>query len=351
LVGSPNLPKLSGVGIIVDGRKVDHHGSLHARSPFACSLNLSLTDNIRPMPHEHHTHSHSHAHAHPHSGASSERRALWAALLTGGFMLAEVAGGLWSGSLALLADAGHMVTDTVALVMTWLAFRLSRRPEDALRTYGLDRLQILVAFANGLALFFVAIWIVIEALLRLYQPVPVLGGPMLGVAALGLGVNLVVLLILRSGGRDNLNMQGATLHVLGDLLGSVAAIIAAGVILVTGWTVADPLLSVLVAVVILRAAGWLVWRSGHILLEAAPAHLDTAAIGPDLVAQVPGVLDVHHLHAWQLTEGKPVITLHVRLTPGTDTDAALAAVRTRLHQAFGIDHATIQVEFGMCGDA
>ena len=295
-------------------------------------------------------HNHPHPHPHPHDTTGNERLTLWAAILTGSFMLAEVIGGLVSGSLALLADAGHMITDTGSLIMTWLAFRLSRRPEDASRTYGFDRLQILVAFTNGISLFFVAGWIVIEAIGRLRDPVPVLGGPMLVIATLGLCVNIVVLLIFRAGDKRNLNMRGAMLHVMGDMLGSVAAIVAAGVILLTGWTPADPILSILVALVILRAAWWVVWQSGHILLEAAPGHLDTTAIGPDLMRHVPGVVDVHHIHAWQLTEGKAVMTLHVRLAPGTDSDRALAAIQARLQAAFQVDHATVQVEFGDCVD-
>lgn len=296
------------------------------------------------MAHDHSLHAH-------HAATSNERLTLWAAILTASFMLAEVIGGLLSGSLALLADAGHMVTDTGSLIMTWLAFRLSRRPEDASRTYGFDRLQILVAFTNGISLFFVAGWIVIEAIGRLRDPVPVLAGPMLGIAVLGLCVNLVVLLLFHAGDQRNLNMRGAMLHVMGDLLGSVAAIVAAGIILWTGWTPADPILSIVVALVILRAAGWVVWKSGHILLEAAPGHLDTTAIGPDLMRHVPGVIDVHHIHAWQLTEGKAVMTLHVRLAPGTDSDAALAAIQARLQAAFQVDHATVQVEFGACVEA
>ena len=292
-----------------------------------------------------------HDHPHPHPAPSNERLTLWAAILTGSFMLAEVIGGLVSGSLALLADAGHMVTDTASLIMTWLAFRLSRRPEDASRTYGFDRMQILVAFTNGISLFFVAAWIIIEAIGRLRTPEPVLAGPMLTIAVLGLCVNVIVLLIFHAGDKRNLNMHGAMLHVIGDLLGSVAAIVAAGVILLTGWTAADPILSIVVAVVILRAAWWVVRNAGHILLEAAPGHLDTTAIGPDLMRHVPGVIDVHHIHAWQLTEGKPMMTLHVRLAPGTDGDGALAAIHMRLQQGFQVDHATVQVEFGACIDA
>lgn len=278
----------------------------------------------------------------------NEQRTLWAAVLTGAFMLAEVVGGLLSGSLALLADAGHMLTDTVALGMAWLAFRLGRRPEDAERTYGFDRLQVLVAFGNGLALFFVAGWIVVEAVHRLFAPVAVEGPLMLAVASAGLVLNCAVLVILHGGDKHNMNMQGARLHVIGDLLGSVAAVVAALAIMQTGWMPVDPILSALVAVVILRSAGWLVWSSGRVLLEAAPRHLQTASIGADLVANVPGVVDVHHLHVWQLTAEKPVVTLHVRLAEQASGDAVIAAVQERLREKFGLDHATVQVEREAC---
>jgi len=185
---------------------------------------------------------------------NNERRVLWAALLTGGFMFAEVIGGIVAGSLALLADAAHMLTDTGSLVLAYFAFRISRRPANWTRSYGYDRFQIVVAFANGLTLFFLITWIIYEAIQRLIVPVTVLGGPLLIIATLGLAINIVAFWILHGGDRDNLNIRGATVHVLGDLLGSVAALAAGVVIVLTGWTPIDPLLSVLVALILARSA-------------------------------------------------------------------------------------------------
>ena len=236
----------------------------------------------------------------------------WAALLTGGFMLAEIVGGLLAGSLALLADAAHMLTDAVALALAWLAFRIGRRPADWRRTYGFDRFQIVAAFTNGIVLFLVALWILVEAAGRLLEPAPVLGGTLLAVAVGGLIVNLVVFGILHGGDRTNLNIRGALLHVVGDLLGSVAAIVAGIVILATGWTPIDPILSVLVGLLVLRSAWRLVAEAGHILLEGAPAGVDAREIGPDIIANVPNVSDVHHVHVWSLTERKRMVTLHAR---------------------------------------
>jgi cobalt-zinc-cadmium efflux system protein len=212
-------------------------------------------------------------HGHDHAAAvtaGDERRVLWALVLTGGFTVAEVAGGILSGSLALLADAGHMLTDTAALGLAWYAFRVGRRPATAARSYGHHRAQVLAAFVNSGALLVIAAWIAVEAGRRLLHPTPVLGAPMLAVAAVGLLVNVAAFLVLRGGDRENLNLRGATLHVLGDLLGSLGAILAAGVILLTGWTPIDPILSVLVALLILRGAWATLCRSSHVLMEGAP---------------------------------------------------------------------------------
>ncbi|MBK5911695.1 cation transporter [Rhodothalassium salexigens] len=292
-----------------------------------------------------------HAHAHGSDNAAlNQRRLGLAALLTGLFMVAEVAGGVISGSLALLADAGHMATDFAALGLAWFAARLARQPADARRTYGFDRFSVLVAFANGLALFAIAGMIVIEAGRRLAEPVAVQGPVMLGVAAAGLAVNILAFWILHGADRGNLNVRAAALHVLGDLLGSVAAIGAAVVIMTTGWTPADPLLSILVALLILRSA-WLVVRdAGRILLEAAPAGVDAEAIAADLVAELDGVVGVHHVHAWALTETRPMITLHACIDAGADPVGRIAAIKDRLYARHGIDHATVEIEYGRCGD-
>ena len=264
-------------------------------------------------------------------------------------MLAEIIGGLASGSLALLADAGHMATDFAALALAWQGMRLARRPADGARSYGWGRVTVLAAFVNGLALFLIAGWICVEAAGRLAAPAPVLGGPMLAVAVAGLAVNLLSFRILHGGG-DGLNLRAARLHVLGDLLGSVAAIAAAGVILVTGWTPIDPILSVLMALLILRSAWAVTAESARILLEAAPPAMDRAAVAADLEA-LPGIAGAHHVHIWSLTDERVLATLHVRLEEGAEADLAVRAVKTRLAEAHGIAHATVEVERGTCADA
>jgi cobalt-zinc-cadmium efflux system protein len=290
-----------------------------------------------------HAHHHHHHHMHGHAHHTNERAVGLAALLTGGFMVAEVAGGLVAGSLALLADAGHMLTDFAALAMAWLAFRMARRPADATRTYGFDRLSVLAAFVNGVALFAIAAWIVVEAVRRLAAPHAVTGGIMLAVAVAGLAVNLAAFWVLSRGDRDNLNLRGALLHVVGDLLGSVAAIVAALIILTTGWMPADPLLSVLVALVILRSAWHVVRESGHILLEGTPPGFDAGAIASDLCAAVPAVAAVRHVHGWSITEARPMVTLEAVVAADADADAARRQIKARLAERFGFDHATVEV--------
>jgi cobalt-zinc-cadmium efflux system protein len=298
--------------------------------------------------HRHHAH-HGHAHHAP-IGRDGERRVFWVLLLTAGFMAIEAVGGWLAGSLALIADAGHMLSDAAALALAWVAFRVARRPHDEKRSYGYHRFQILAAFVNGLVLFAIAAWILVEAVGRLRAPVPVLGGPMLAIAVAGLAVNVVAFLVLRAGDRRNLNVSAALLHVLGDLLGSVGAIVAAIVILATGWTPIDPILSVLVSLLILRGAWDVTRRAGHVLMEGAPEGFDDTTLKADLRAAVPGVLDVHHVHAWMLTSERPMVTLHVQLTPAADHAAALAAIKLRLKERFGISHSTVQIESAECVD-
>ena len=307
----------------------------------------------------HGSHSHRHDHAghaghagHAHGAdANNERRVGLAACLTGAFMFAEVAGGIVSGSLALLADAGHMLTDFASLALAWFAFRLARRPADWKRTYGFDRFQVLVAFVNGLALFAIAGWIVYEAIERIATPRAVEGGIMVVIAIIGLVVNIAAFTLLRGADRDNLNVRGAALHVLGDMLGSVAALVAGGVILATGWTPIDPLLSILVAVIILQSAWRVASEAGHILLEGAPHELDTRAIGPDLIENVKGVEDVHHVHVWSITQSRRMVTLHAVICENEDSDRMVRNIKTELKERFGLDHATIEIERGACADA
>jgi cobalt-zinc-cadmium efflux system protein len=297
-------------------------------------------------------HSHPGAHAHGSSGehVDSERRVLWAMLLTGGFMVVEVVGGLLAGSLALLADAGHMVTDVAALGLALTAFRVGRRGYDERRTYGYHRFQVLAAFVNGLALVAIVAWIAYEAITRLLAPVQVLSGLMLAVACAGLLVNIVTFAILNGGERANINIRGATLHVLGDLLGSIAAIVAAAVIMTTGWMPIDPLLSLLVAALVLRGAWSLIRTSSHILLEGAPDWLDIEALREGMMDAVPGAVDVHHVHTWMITAERPMMTLHVEVEPNVNHQAALVAARSYILTEFGIAHTTVQIETAGCVD-
>ncbi|GAA4227542.1 cobalt-zinc-cadmium efflux system protein [Sagittula marina] len=313
------------------------------------------------MGHDHaHNHGCDHKHAHaghshgptlsandtPEARRSKERAILIAAALTGGFMGAEVIGGLISGSLALLADAGHMMTDFASLLLAWFAFRLARRPADWKRTYGFDRFSVLAAFVNGLTLFAIAGWIVLEAVQRLRDPHEVLGGLMLWVAVGGLVVNILAFWVLSRAESDNLNVRAAALHVMGDLLGSVAAIAASLIIIWTGWTPIDPILSVLVALLILRSAWSVVRESGHILLEGTPVGFDPRAVAADLEATLSGVARAHHVHAWSITQERPMATLEVELAPGAAADEVRRAVKHRVRETTGMQHVTVEVAAG-----
>lgn len=301
--------------------------------------------------HDHDHHGHGHGHDIRAAGPEDVARRLRPAFyLTFGFMLAEVVGGFLSGSLALIADAGHMLTDAGALALALAGVRLAARPSDSRRSYGYGRAQVLAAFVNALALVAVTLWIVIEAVRRFKDPHPVLATPMLAVAVLGLVVNVLVFFILHRGDRDNLNLRGALLHVIGDMLGSVAAIVAAIVIMLTGWTLIDPILSVAMALLIGYGAVDLLRRSGHILLEGAPRTTDDASLRAHVLETVPGIVDVHHVHLWMLTENEPLVTLHARLAPEADAEATLHAIKATLRETFGLNHVTIQIERGACPD-
>lgn len=265
-------------------------------------------------------------------------------------MLVEVVGGLLSGSLALLADAGHMLTDAASLALAWGASRAARRPADALRTYGYHRVQILAALINGLAFILLVGWIAYEALQRLMQPVEVLGGMMMVVAVIGLLVNIAAFFILHGGSHADLNLRGAVVHVLGDLLGSVAAIVAAGVILLTGWMPIDPLLSLVVALLILRSAWYVVKQSAHILLEGTPDDVDVELLRSTISETIDGVKDVHHVHVWSLTPERPLLTMHVSVETEAACGPVLLQVKQLLRERFGISHSTVQVESAGCAD-
>nr|WP_128253832.1 cation diffusion facilitator family transporter [Falsirhodobacter deserti] len=289
----------------------------------------------------HHDHDHDHHHA-PAVGDRNERVVLLACLMTAGFMLAEVAGGILSGSLALIADAGHMLTDAAALALAWAAFRFGRRPGGPLRSFGERRFEVLAGFINALVLILLVAWIAYEAVLRLITPGTVLAGPMLVVAVLGLIVNGAVFWLLHRGDTDHVNIRGAMLHVAGDMLGSVAAILAAAIIWLTGWTAADPILSLLLSALILRAAWSLLKTSLNILMEGAPQGAEPQAVR-DHLRKIDGVADVHHVHVWQITSGQVAATLHLR--PTGDARAAVARVKEALRDEFRIGHSTVEIDW------
>lgn len=296
--------------------------------------------------HDHAGHDHSghdgHGHA-PTVSADNERVVFIGFLLTATFMVAEVIAGFMSGSLALIADAGHMLTDSAALLLAWGAFRFGRRASDGKRTFGYMRLEVVAGLINAVTLFGLTAWIIYEAVQRFMTPHQVLAGPMFVVAVLGLVVNIVVFLVLSRGDKEHVNIRGAMVHVLGDLLGSVAAIAAAVTIWLTGWMPIDPILSVLVAVLILRSAWKLFRNSLHILMEGTPGNVVIEDLSKALVAEVKGLAAVRHVHVWSITSGKPVATLEIALLPGADANTVTQAVKTELMADYGISHATVEI--------
>ncbi|HTV84304.1 MAG TPA: cation diffusion facilitator family transporter [Dyella sp.] len=304
-------------------------------------------------------HAHSHACGHPnhdHGHARADhahrrgRKLLVAFALTASMMVAEVGGGLWSGSLALLADAGHMLVDALALLLALLAARMALRPADARRTYGYGRMEVLAGFVNALTQFVLVGFIAYEAIERLFKPVAILSGVMLGVALVGLVVNVIVLRSLHGHAHDDVNLGAASLHVLGDLMGSVGAVLAALAVRAMGWNWADPVLSLLVSLLILHSAWQLLRRSTHILLEGVPEGMDTREVESVLRGADASIRDVHHLHVWQLASGSRMATLHLELHDAGDGARVLAAVNRTLLERFGIRHATVQIDPGDCPD-
>ena len=284
---------------------------------------------------------------HDHTAGANARSLTIALVLTGIFLIAELVGAWLFNSLALLSDAAHMFTDTAALAIALAAIRIGRRPADDRRTYGYRRFEILAAAFNGLTLMVVAAWIVFEAVARFVSPLPIQSTGMLVIATLGLIINIVVAIMLFKGGdtHDNLNMRGAFLHVISDLLGSVAAIIAALAVKWYGWTWADPLISVLVALLVLRSGFMVLREAAHVLMEGTPRQIDPAHIRALLLQQAE-VVDIHDLHVWSISSGEHALASHVVI----QDDVRLSEVQTLLHQwetllkQQGITHVTLQVE-------
>ena len=279
-----------------------------------------------------------------HTHRARSRRALGLVLaLTVAYTGAEIVGGLLTGSLALLADAGHMLGDSAALALALGAAWLATRPATPERSFGFRRAEILAALANGLALVAIAIWVFVEAIRRLDDPPHVLGGWMLFVAVIGLGVNLAAAWILARTAEENLNVQAAFRHVLADLAASVGVAVAAIVILITGWWQADPIASLAIALLIL-ASSWTILRdSVAILLEATPASIDAEEVGRRM-AEVEGVVEVHDLHIWTITSGFPALSAHVLVRRGDDCHLRRRELEHLLASEFRLSHTTLQVE-------
>jgi cobalt-zinc-cadmium efflux system protein len=283
------------------------------------------------------------AHTHDH-GRSESRRALAIALaLTASYTVVEVVGGLMAGSLALLADAVHMLSDNVALALALVAAWLATKPATPDRTYGYKRAEVLAALANGVLLVALAIWIFVEAAMRLSDPGDVLGGWMLAIALVGMAVNIAAGIVLARARTHSLNVEAAFRHVFADLLGSLGVAIAAVVILTTGWDEIDPLVSILIALLVLASAWSILRDSTEILLESTPRGIDAGALGRRLAA-APGVVEVHDLHVWTITSGFPALSAHVLVRPGDDCHGRRRELEQLLRDEFGIDHTTLQVD-------
>jgi cobalt-zinc-cadmium efflux system protein len=323
------------------------------------------------MAHKHssddHGHEHGHGHVHPvrnergstardahhghsHAAPTSQSKLFWALLFTLTCMLIEAIGGLLAGSLALLADAAHMLTDAAALAMSYAAVRAALRPASGRLSYGHHRWQVLAAFVNGIALIFLAVWILFEAAERLWGGAHVNGLMLAGIAALGLITNLGAFAVL-SRGEANLNVRGALAHVIGDMFGSGAALIAGVVILVSAWMPIDAILSALVAVLMIRS-GWAIAReSAHILLEGAPEGLDSEIVQNTLRAAIPQLAGIHHLHSWSLADEQAMVTLHATIREGADSDQCIRDIARELQLRFDIRHTTVQIERTVCIEA
>jgi cobalt-zinc-cadmium efflux system protein len=290
-----------------------------------------------------------HAHDHYSSASANQRRLLIALATTGLMTMVELVGGLLSNSLALQGDAGHMFTDTLALGLSVVALSLARRPASQTRTYGFHRAEVLAALANGTILVLICGYIFYEAYQRFVDPPEVRGSLMLAVAAVGLLANLVGILILRSAGRDNLNVRGAFLHMWGDTISSVGVIVGGVIILATDWTMVDPIISIFIGLLILRGAVKLVLESSDILLEAVPKHLDVTQIS-NALREIEGVRDVHDVHLWTITSGIYALSCHLviedRMVSGSSQ--IVETVNQALSQKFGIGHSTLQLECEEC---
>jgi cobalt-zinc-cadmium efflux system protein len=323
-----------------DARQVPHQ---HADGDAERSPDAHAHDHAAEHEHLDRGHSHSGGGGHRHLGAGGDTRGLKIALaLTAIFLVAEVIGGVLANSLALLSDAGHMLTDVAALGLSLFVVWFSRVPETPQKTYGYLRWEILAAFLNGATLLAVSLWIISEAILRIRHPQPIASGLMLGVALASVATNLVSAYVLHAGSHGSLNMRGAYIHVLGDLLGSVGTVIAAVIVRLAGRSEADPIASIVMTLLIMRGAWRLVRESVDILLESTPAHISSGAVRMQLVA-IPGIESVHDLHVWTVTSGVIAMSAHAIVREPERHQHVLEHIHDAM-RLFGIEHVTIQLE-------
>ncbi|AKU94940.1 Cobalt-zinc-cadmium resistance protein CzcD [Labilithrix luteola] len=293
--------------------------------------------------HAHHDHGSDHGHEHGHAGAPA-RRLLIALVLTATFLVVEAVVGFFSHSLALLSDAGHMLTDAGALLLALVAQRVADRPRTEFHTFGFRRAEILAALLNGIVLGASAVWVIVEAIRRFSQPQAVAGGWLMATASAGLVINLVAAWVLGSGTKEsNANVQAAFAHVIADAAGSVAAMIAGVLVLAFGWYIADPIVSIVISVMILWGAYRLVRGSLGVLMETTPAGFDTAKIA-DTIRSVSGVTELHDLHVWSISEGFPLVTVHVVLDGAAHGADVARRVSEQIRSVHGIEHVTVQPE-------
>jgi len=286
-------------------------------------------------------------HDHGTSQIKHEKPLWWAFGLTSAFLIAEVIGGLLTNSLALLSDAAHMMTDVIALAISLVAVRLSRKPPDAKRTYGYARMEAIGAMINGGLLFVVAGYILWEAVGRFREPPHVASTGMLVIATIGLVVNLISMRLLKAGSGTSLNVRGAYLEVWSDMLGSVGVIIGALVIQFTGWTVADPVIAVLIGLWVLPRTWALLRQAGHVLMQGVTAGMELDEIRNLMLAH-PAVRQVHDLHAWALGSQQPMLTAHVVVSEDADLEQVRLALAAALEERFNVHDATLQVERNAC---
>ncbi|ODT15595.1 MAG: cation transporter [Kaistia sp. SCN 65-12] len=277
------------------------------------------------------------------AGARHRRSLIWALALTTTFLVVEVIGAWISGSLALLADAAHMLTDAGGLALALFAIWFAARPPSAAKTYGYLRAEVLAALVNAVVLLLLAVYILYEAYQRIFAPPEVASTPMLIVAVVGLVVNLISMRLLAAGSEESLNLKGAYFEVLADMLGSLGVIASALIIMFTGWTLADPIIGAAIGLFIVPRTWALLKHAVNILLEGTPAGFELAKLDEALRA-LPGVIDTHDLHVWTITSGIDAMSGHLVIADGADHQALLIAARTVLHETFGIDHSTIQIE-------